>query len=403
MVAHPALPPEVERFVQRVRASLAEGSFVKLQLGQPHGDDDALPLQVRARRIELHGAAYLQFTLRHPTKDVTKNLPEPDALAQVSTWLARDYGHGHLTTAGHDVQVALTRRGSWQLRVGRLPVPAAAPSAEHNRSRAHPLSLATPFLAELGVADRQQRLVPAMARKWRQIAKFVEVLAAAIDASPLRDARAIRVLDFGAGKGYLTFAVHHHLVGRGVDARVTGVELRAELAASCNQVVGRLGLAGLDFVAGDVHGFAAGAADIVIALHACDIATDVALHRGVAGGAAIIVCSPCCHKQLRPQMRAPALLEPVLRHGIHMAEMAEMVTDSLRALLLEAAGYEARVFEFVSPEHTAKNRMLLAVKRPAPPDLARRGQLLAQAQALKELFGVRTQHLEALLAADAAA
>jgi len=242
-----------------------------------------------------------------------------------------------------------------------------------------------------------------MARKWRQIVKFVEVLAHAIAASPLRDAKSMRVLDFGAGKGYLTFAVHHHLAERGVDAHVTGIELRAELVDLANAAAARLGLAGLDFVAGDIHGHPAEPVDIMIALHACDIATDVAMHRGVVCGAAIIVCSPCCHKQLRPQMHAPEVLEPLLRHGIHMAEFAEMLTDSLRALLLQAAGYDTQVFEFVSPEHTSKNKMVLAIKRAQPLPAAQHERALDQVRALKDFFGVRTQYLEALFAADAVA
>ena len=156
----------------------------------------------------------------------------------------------------------------------------------------------TPFLTELGVTDAQQRLVPAMARKWRQINKFVEILGHALGQSPLaaRDpAQPIRVLDFGAGKGYLTFAVHHYLQAIARRPEVTGVELRPELSTLCNQAVARLGLSGLQFECGDVRHHAAAASDIMIALHACDVATDVAMHRGISSGAAIILCSPCCH------------------------------------------------------------------------------------------------------------
>lgn len=397
----PPSPPEVERFVERLRTSLADGSFVRLTLGQPRGGAGTAQ-RVLARRIVLRGEDQLQFTIRHPTRDVTKNLPAAAAADAVTAWLANEFGHGHLISTGHDVQVAATRRGGWQLRVGRLPAPATAPTAEHDRARRHPLSLATPFLVELGVTDAQQQLIPAMARKWRQIVKFVELVTHAIDGSPLRDARAMRVLDFGAGKGYLTFALHHALVQRGIAARVTGVELRPELAESGNAAAQRLGLAGIDFAAGDIHRWPVEPVDLMIALHACDIATDVAMHRGVRCRAAIIVCSPCCHKQLRPQLRAPAVLEPVLRHGIHRSEFAEMLTDALRALLLEAEGYDARVAEFVSPEHTARNRIVLAVRRATAPAAAERGRILDQVRALKDFFGVRTQYLENLLAADAA-
>ena len=138
----------------------------------------------------------------------------------------------------------------------------------------------------------------------------------------------------------------------------------------------------------------------MIALHACDIATDVAMHRGVASGAAVILCSPCCHKQLRPQMRSPPLLQPMLRHGIHMTEQAEMLTDTLRAMLLQSRGYDTQVFEFISPEHTGKNKMVLAVRRAQPLPAEQQAALRAQVADLKAFYGVREQYLESLFDAD---
>jgi hypothetical protein len=431
----PALPPEARRFVERLRVALADGSFVRLTLDRHQGSDATLQ-RVAARRVLLRGQDQLSFVYRHATKDITKNLPLDAAVAQVGRLVAGEFNHAHLLTRSHDVQLALSRKGRWGLRIGRLavqPAPggataddAAAPepalessdgddpadaadatdlsapagTLAHDRARQRQLDIATPFLAELGVTDSQHRLVPAMARKWRQINKFVELLSHAIDQSPLREAKALRVLDFGSGKGYLTFAVHHHLVGRGVRPEVTGVELRDELCALCNAAVQRLDLRGLQFVSGDVRSFAPQPVDVMIALHACDTATDLAMHRGIRSGAAIIMCSPCCHKQLRPQMHAPPLLQPMLRHGIHMGQQAEMVTDSLRALLLQAAGYDTQVFEFISLEHTSKNKMVLAVKRASPLSATARTRLLDQVVAIKAFYGIREQCLEQLLAAD---
>ena len=398
---------EPQQFIDRLRRSLADGSFVKLTLGRPH-DTDATLHKLLARRIVLRGVDHVSLVWRHATRDITKNLPLDDAVALLATLIETNFHHAHLVTRQHDIQLAWGRRGSWGLRVGRLaaaaaPLPAAA---AHDQARHHALALDLPFLAELGVTDAQHRLIPAMARKWRQINKFVEVLGHAIAQSPLagRDpAQPVRVLDFGAGKGYLTFAVHHHLrcIGRVPD--VTGVELREDLTGLCNAAVDRLGLQGLRFATGDVRSFtdpAGPGLDVMIALHACDIATDVAMHRGVASGAAIILCSPCCHKQLRPQMRSPALLQPMLRHGIHMTEQAEMLTDALRALLLQSRGYDTQVFEFISPEHTSKNKMVLAVRRAQPLPAAQRAALRAQVAELKAFYGVREQYLESLFDAD---
>jgi hypothetical protein len=132
----------------------------------------------------------------------------------------------------------------------------------------------------------------------------------------------------------------------------------------------------------------------MIALHACDIATDYALHMGIRTGAEIIMCSPCCHKQIRPQMQSPAMLAPLLQHGIHMGQEAEMVTDGLRALLLEAHGYDTQVFEFISLEHTSKNKMILAQKRKHPLD---NSATLAQIAGIKAFYGIKEQCLETLL------
>jgi SAM-dependent methyltransferase len=208
----------------------------------------------------------------------------------------------------------------------------------------------------------------------------------------------VRVLDFGAGKGYLTFAVHDHLQQH-LQRRpeVVGVELRGDLVALCNGIVQRLGLDGLRFDEGDIARRAPQPIDVMIALHACDTATDLAIHQGVRGGASIILCSPCCHKQIRPQLLSPHPLRPILQHGVHLGQEAEMLTDGLRALLLEASGYDTQVFEFISLEHTNKNKMILAVKRasPKPAD-----EVLEQIREIKRFYGIREQALETLLAAD---
>jgi SAM-dependent methyltransferase len=400
------LPPDLQTFAERLRQSLADASFVKLQLARPHDAEPTLD-KLLARRVVLRGADHLSLVWRHRTKDITKNLPTAEAVALITELMPRQFHHAHLLTRGHDIQLTWeARKGAWRLRIGRLAAASAAEApAAHDRERQHALSLDLPFLAELGITDAQHRLVPAMARKWKQINKFVEVLDHAIAQSPLaarNPAEPVRVLDFGAGKGYLTFAVHHRLQAGGRVPTVTGVELRDDLTAQCNASAARLALPGLQFATGDVRNHAAGPVDIMIALHACDIATDVAMHRGIASGAAIILCSPCCHKQLRPQMRAPEALAPMLRHGIHMTEQAEMLTDSLRALLLQAEGYDTQVFEFVSPEHTARNKMVLAIRRAMPLPAAQAEALRAQVAALKAHYGVREQYLESLLQAGRA-
>jgi hypothetical protein len=235
-----------------------------------------------------------------------------------------------------------------------------------------------------------------MSRKWKQINKFIEVLSRAINQTGLHERGEVHIADFGSGKAYLTFAVHDYFADQlNVKTQVTGVELRQGLVDLCNKTATNLSLDGIKFEQGDVQHFKAQGINIMIALHACDVATDYALHMGIRTGAEIIMCSPCCHKQIRPQLKSPTLLAPLLQHGIHLGQEAEMLTDGLRALLLEAHGYDTQVFEFISLEHTSKNKMILAQKRKKPRDNT---DILKQIDAIKTFYGIEEHCLETLLA-----
>ena len=393
----PVPPDEIARFLALLAQSLADGSFVRLLLGRYRGADATLT-GIAVRRVALRGQDGLSFTRHHLTRDLTRNVPLEAGVGQVEAALGEGFEHAHLLTAGQDIQLLLGRKSRPRLRIGKLAVQASPAPAAHDREKHRHLDLGRPFLTALGVTDAEHRLIPAMSRKWKQINKFVEILDHALAKVALPAEGPIRVADFGSGKAYLTFAVHDHLqhtLGR--EAQVTGTELREDLVRFCRTAAERLGLQGLRFEQGDVRTQAPPALDVMIALHACDTATDHAIHLGIRAGARVILCSPCCHKQLRPQMQGPRPLQPLLRHGIHLGQEAEMVTDSLRALLLESQGYETQVFEFVSLEHTNKNKMILAVKRQAP---VRAEDWLRQVQELKAFYGVGEQCLETLLAAS---
>ena len=404
-------PSPLAPFLAELRRALAGGSFESVVLSKPRDGGSDLK-GIRVRRIGLRGEPALSFTHSHATRDVTHNHGIEDGLAALAAWLDAGSGaafaHATLHAASGDVQLRISKKGQHTLRrLARLPAEADDadddPLPGHDRIRERRLPLELPFLVELGITDVEHRLVPAMARKWRQIDKFLEVLDSALDALPApadpttgMTQRPLRVVDFGAGKGYLTFAVHEHLRRRfGVAPEVTGVELRRELVNFGNAVAQRCGVDGLRFVEGDLRSHVPERVDVMIALHACDTATDHAIDLGLAAGAGVLVCSPCCHKELRPQMTRPAALAGVLRHGVHLGQEAEMVTDSLRALLLEASGYDARVFEFVALEHTRKNKMILATRRDGRSGEPERA--LAQVKDVKDFYGIREQCLEMLL------
>ncbi|MBY0237652.1 MAG: SAM-dependent methyltransferase, partial [Burkholderiaceae bacterium] len=358
--------------------------------------------------VPLRGERQLSFLWRHQTKDVTKNHAMGEGLALIQSLLGTEFQNAHLHTPSEEVQLAFSRKGKPSLRVSRLaPAEQAAAGAatSHDKEKQRYLSLQKPFWMDLGLTHElkgEPALVPAMSRKWKQINKFIEIFAAALKTSGLADSPDVHVADFGSGKGYLTFAMYDWLREQGKDAQVTGVELRDDMVKLCSTAAARHGLTGLRFDQGDVRSYTPARLDVMIALHACDIATDYAIHLGLRAGAQVIMCSPCCHKQIRPQMKMPKMLRPMLQHGIHLGQEAEMVTDSLRALLLEAEGYETQVFEFIALEHTSKNKMILAIKKTgaaAEAHAAARPELLAQIAEIKRFYGLREQCLESLLAA----
>ena len=401
-----------ERFMLLLRTALADGSFTRLLLSRYAGSEAQLE-RLTVREVQLRGQRQLSFLWRYQTKDITKNHALDDGLAQLAALLGRDFHNAHLQTRTQQIQLAFSRKGKANLRVGALDAEAAADGSaaeptSHDKAKQRLLSLASPFWTDLGVTHEvkgERQLVPAMSRKWKQINKFIEVMSAALKSSALAAGAEVHVVDFGSGKGYLTFAMHDWLVGQGLRAQVTGVELREDMVRLCNEAAARHGLAGLLFDQGDVRSYTPARLDVMIALHACDIATDHAIHLGLRAGASVIMCSPCCHKQIRPQMQTPPLLRPMLQHGIHLGQEAEMVTDSLRALLLESQGYETQVFEFVALEHTSKNKMILAVKRTGAALAAaekRRPEVLAQIAEIKRFYGLREQCLETLIQDDEA-
>lgn len=426
--------PPRERFLHVLRAVLASGQFRKLLLSAPVGEggEDAEAVErLTVRALLLRGEPALSFLWRHRTKDITKNHAPEAGLAELAALLGTRFRNAHLHTDTEELQFAVSRKGRESLRRSRIAGAAASdpgtaapedagPDAPtepdggarrpggvpaHDKPKVRPLSLGDGVWRGLGLTHLvrgEPALVPAMARKWKQINRFVEILAAAVDEAGLQGPGVgpIRVADFGAGKGYLSFAVHDWLQRQGLQPRVTGLELREDMVRLCNALIADEQLQGIRFDQGDVRTQAVQPLDVMIALHACDIATDHALHVGLQSGARIIMSSPCCHKELRPQMRLPPVLRPMLQHGIHLGQEAEMVTDALRALLLESQGYRTQVFEFIALEHTSKNKMILAVKArgaAAQALAARRPELLAQIAEIKRFYGLREQRLEQLL------
>ncbi|WP_120430605.1 class I SAM-dependent methyltransferase [Acinetobacter baylyi] len=383
-----------QQFLELTQQTIQNQQFDRLVLSQYKGTEAELE-KVTFRMIQLQQQFKLSALYHYTTKDVTKNYDLNDAIGVIETLIA-NCKQANLFGSVIEAQLKKNKKKA-MLNVQQLSAEKHNNNVgqQHNREKQRYIDTMAPFLQYLGITEPNGNIIPAMARKWKQINKFIEIFSHAYEQIELKD-DSIKIVDFGSGKGYLTFALYDYLQQQTRTApQMTGVELRSNLVEFCEDVAQKAGFGHLDFFEGDVRTYAPEHLDVMIALHACDVATDFAIHTGIRLNASMIMCAPCCHKELRPQLQSPKVLKPMLQFGIHAGQQAEMLTDTLRALLLKAYGYDVKVFEFVSLEHTSKNKMILATKRQTiqQPD----PQILEQIQALKQMYGIQKQTLELLL------
>lgn len=385
---------EREQWLEWVGQAVGEGTLVKLSLAAPRGGDPALR-RLRVRPVLLRTGARLQFVWEMATQDITKNLELVEALVRLREVLGNPFGTALATTTSHTAQLEIGSKGEPSLKLLEVATPRL--DVNHDRTKARRVDTRRPWLKALGVTTAEGAVCKGMEPKFRQIHRFVELLepllvaARLVGDSSAGQTKPLRLVDMGCGKGYLTFAAHEFLQEQSDrEVRTWGVEARSELAERGNRLALETGSVGLEFLAGTIEETPFKEVDILVALHACDTATDDALAAGIQAGATLMIVAPCCHKEVRPQLIPPPMLEGTLRHGIFRERQAEFVTDALRAALLEAVGYETRVFEFVSPEHTAKNLMIAALKRREVPD---REVSLKTVRRLAAFYGVARQRL----------
>ena len=242
----------------------------------------------------------------------------------------------------------------------------------------------------MGITNQKGEVLKNSQRKFRQINKFIEIIDSLLPEKPKNNL--FKIVDVGSGKGYLTFALYDYLKNvKDWNPEIYGIELRKPLVDFCNEIAKDSGFEQLQFIAKDIDDFEVEKLDMLIALHACDIATDIAIAKGIQSMAEIIVVAPCCHKQIRKEINCQTDMSAVLKHGILEERQAELITDGIRALLLEANGYKTKVFEFISTEHTSKNLMIVGIKSKPNPEA------LQKVEAIKKEFGIHYHYLEKLL------
>lgn len=388
-----------QQFLDAFQQAIETQGFDRMILSRYQGEIEHLE-KITLRVISLQNQSVLNVLYRYKTQDVTKNFPLNEALS-LATSLLMQCKQANLFTNDAELQLKKNKK-KVLLTVTKKKVESKSEHMQHtqgamqqhDRAKHRYVDQDRYFLQPLGITDAKAEIIPSMARKWKQINKFIEIFSGAVGQMSTQE-HALRVVDFGSGKGYLTFALYDYLNHKGQAPFVTGVELNEKMVDFCQKVAEVSQFKQLDFFQGDVRTYQPEHLDVMIALHACDVATDFAIHTGIRLNAQIIMCAPCCHKELRPQLNSPEVLKPMLQFGIHAGQQAEMLTDTIRALLLKAYGYETKVFEFVALEHTSKNKMILATKRKdyTQPDPA----VLAQIHALKNMYGIQKHSLELLL------
>ena len=354
--------------------------------------------KVKIRPVLIKDELLFQETLYRGKQVFHENLGSDEMADRLANYMEELFRQAQIICVGEDITVLVSKKG--RVTVKRKCKDAAqrqrqrqmTPELSHDRKKRYILPDGEPvdFLVHLGVQTSDGRVVKSKYDKFRQINRYLEFMEDILDKLP--SDRTIRIIDFGCGKSYLTFAMYYYLhMLQGRDIHVTGLDLKADVIKDCNALAEKLDYGELHFEQGDISSFRSeeDSVDMVVSLHACDKATDYALEKAVKWGAQVILAVPCCQHELNGQIRCQAL-EPVLKYGIIKERIAALITDALRADLLEQQGYDTQILEFIDMEHTPKNLMIRAVKgkgmRPKAPSIDGVMELLQVNPTLKELL-----------------
>jgi len=390
------LSEKTNEFMLSVQSSLSDNTFVKLSLGNYKGKEENLK-NIYVKRIAIKGEEKLSFTNRYKTRDIVKNYSIEEGIRKIQDFLNQEFYVATLFTTAFDLGFENLHGKKFIIRKN-APTILTVPSADHDRRKNRLISAnEKPYLTELKITDETGKVLPNSQDKYKQINHYIEILSTLIKEIPAKET--LKVVDMGSGKGYLTFALYDYLTNvLKIKSEVTGVEFRPELVELCNKISKNTGFNNLGFEQGTIEKYKNSDTNILIALHACDTATDEAIYKGITSNADLIVVAPCCHKQIRRQMEAGKTtndLDFLTKYGIFLERQAEMVTDGIRALILEYFGYKTKVFQFISDAHTPKNVMIVGTKTQS---IHLKDKLILQKiKDSKAYFGIEYHHLEKMM------
>ena len=419
----------MQNFINKLQSSLKEGSFVKLTLSKPNGkslmakveetENDISASQhlsnlaslrnVYVKPIILKNEKMYSFTYRYERRDETKNYDAEQTLEIITNLISGIFLNASLFTLTEDVTLLVSKKGKATVMCKAVKEQREQ-NVQHDKVKNRLINTDNPWWFKLGLTTREGKVTADMQHKFKQICKYVEIVDGVM--KNVKFDGKIRIADMGAGKGYLTFALYEYLTQKcKYDIMMEGVEIRPDLVMKINEIIKESNLKDFRFVESSIEAFGCGCQqtmpkvqssefkvqsqlDVLIALHACNTATDDAIIKGIKSGAKLIICAPCCHKQIRQEMEKSKVVDPITRYGIFLERQAVMITDAIRALIMEYYGYKTQVMEFIEMEHTPKNILLVGRKSDAPVD---KESILKQIEDLKKQYGIERHYLERIL------
>lgn len=353
--------------LRKLLESYLNEHLIRMVLSGSKGTTDIAKISIRP--VLLKERLLFQAELFRGTKVFHENLDREEAVCHILEWMEGSFRQLQLTGRFGTASVLVSKKGKVTIKEKKQEAGVKGPELTHNKKKRYLLEEGRPvdFLVDLGVMMAEGKVLHARYDKFRQINRFLEFIEDVLPALP-RD-REVNILDFGCGKSYLTFAMYYYLkICKGMDIRITGLDLKADVISHCNELAQKYGYEKLEFLKGDIAEYEGGGqVDMVVTLHACDTATDYALYKAIQWKARVILSVPCCQHELNGQIESE-LLAPILKYGLLKERIASLVTDGLRAELLEQQGYDTQVLEFIDMEHTPKNILIRAVKRPGDID-----------------------------------
>ena len=386
-----------EQYIAFLNQSLLDNTFVKVSLGNYKGTIEGLK-NCYIKRIIIKQENKLSFTYRYQTKDIVKNYSIEEGIGIITNFIQEGaFRHATLFTIDFDALFEYINKDKTMFKKNKATIK-QLPTLEHNIQKNRLIhSKGKSYLHQLKITDDKGNVINSSQDKYKQINHYVELLSPLIKNLPNHEL--IKVADMGAGKGYLTFALYDYLTNvLNLKSQVIGVEYRNDLVELCNSISKKSNFSGLIFTQGTIKDYEIDNINILIALHACDTATDDAIYKGITSNADLIVVAPCCHKQIRRELEKHKTkndLDFLLKHGIFLERQAEMLTDGIRSLILEYFGYSTKVFEFVSEAHTPKNVMIVAEKKSKTDN--QKQELLKKIEDTKKYFGISFHYLEKLM------